>query len=54
MLRRKRLSVRHVEGLGREAAGETGEDRVRIQVKKWAIQTTAKAEAEEANKAKKK
>ena len=33
---------------------ETGEDRVRIQVKKWAIQTTAKAEAEEANKAKKK
>ena len=33
---------------------ETGEDRVRIQVKKWAIQTTAKAEAEEANKTKKK
>ena len=33
---------------------ETGEDRVRIQVKKWAIQTTAKVEAEEANKAKKK
>ena len=33
---------------------ETGEDRVRIQVKKWAIQTTAKAEAEEANKGKKK
>ena len=33
---------------------ETGEDRVRIQVKKWAIQTTAKAEAEEASKAKKK
>ena len=33
---------------------ETGEDRVRIQVKKWAVQTTAKAEAEEANKAKKK
>ena len=33
---------------------ETGEDRVRIQVKKWAIQTTAKAEAEEANKAKNK
>ena len=33
---------------------ETGEDRVRVQVKKWAIQTTAKAEAEEANKTKKK
>ena len=33
---------------------ETGEDRVRIQVKKWAIQTTAKVEAEEASKAKKK
>ena len=33
---------------------ETGEDRVRIQVKKWAIQTTAKAEAEEASKTKKK
>ncbi len=29
---------------------ETGEDRVRIQVKKWAIQTTAKLEAEEASK----
>ena len=27
---------------------ETGEDRVRIQIKKWAIQTTAKFEAEEA------
>ena len=27
---------------------ETGEDRVRIQVKKWAISTTAKMEAEEA------
>ena len=27
---------------------ETGEDRVRIQVKKWAISTTAKAEAAEA------
>lgn len=26
---------------------ETGEDRVRIQVKKWAISTTAKMEAEE-------
>ena len=33
---------------------ETGEDRVRIQTKKWAIQTTAKMEAEEANKYKKK
>ena len=33
---------------------ETGEDRVRIQVKKWAIQTTAKIEAEEANAAKRK
>lgn len=32
---------------------ETGEDRVRIQVKKWAIQSTAKSEAEEANKGKK-
>lgn len=31
---------------------ETGEDRVRIQVKKWAIQTTAKMEAEEAAKTK--
>ena len=29
---------------------ETGEDRVRIQTKKWAIQTTAKLEAEEAAK----
>ena len=28
---------------------ETGEDRVRIQVKKWAIGTTAKMEAEEAS-----
>ena len=28
---------------------ETGEDRVRIQVKKWAISTTAKMEAEEAS-----
>lgn len=27
---------------------ETGEDRVRMQVKKWAISTTAKMEAEEA------
>ncbi|MBR3474274.1 MAG: preprotein translocase subunit YajC [Oscillospiraceae bacterium] len=33
---------------------ETGEDRVRIQVKKWAIQTTAKQEAEEAAKTKRK
>ena len=31
---------------------ETGEDRVRIQVKKWAIQSTAKMEAEEAAKTK--
>ena len=29
---------------------ETGEDRVRLQVKKWAISTTAKMEAEEASK----
>ena len=33
---------------------ETGEDRVRLQTKKWAISTTAKMEAEEAAKAKKK
>ena len=33
---------------------ETGEDRVRIQVKKWAIQTTAKMEAEEAARTKRK
>ncbi len=33
---------------------ETGEDRVRIQVKKWAIQTTAKLEAEEEAKTKRK
>ena len=33
---------------------ETGEDRVRIQAKKWAIQTTAKLEAEEAAKYKRK
>ena len=33
---------------------ETGEDRVRIQTKKWAIQTTAKLEAEEAAKYKSK
>lgn len=33
---------------------ETGEDRVRIQVKKWAIQTTAKMEAEEVAKTKRK
>lgn len=32
---------------------ETGEDRVRLQVKKWAISTTAKMEAEEAAAAKK-
>ena len=32
---------------------ETGEDRVRLQTKKWAISTTAKMEAEEAVKAKK-
>ncbi len=31
---------------------ETGEDRVRIQTKKWAIQTTAKMEAAEAAAAK--
>lgn len=31
---------------------ETGEDRVRIQVKKWAISTTAKMEAEEEAKTK--
>ena len=31
---------------------ETGEDRVRIQVKKWAISTTAKLEAEEEAKTK--
>ena len=29
---------------------ETGEDRVRIQTKKWAISTTAQMEAEEAKK----
>lgn len=33
---------------------ETGEDRVRLQVKKWAISTTAKMEAEEAAAAKSK
>ena len=33
---------------------ETGEDRVRIQVKKWAISTTAKMEAAEAEAKKKK
>ena len=32
---------------------ETGEDRVRLQVKKWAISTTAKIEAEEAAATKK-
>ena len=32
---------------------ETGEDRVRIQIKKWAISTTAKMEAEEAKTGKK-
>ena len=32
---------------------ETGEDRVRIQIKKWAISTTAKMEAEEAKNGKK-
>ena len=32
---------------------ETGEDRVRIQIKKWAISTTAKTEAEEAKSGKK-
>lgn len=32
---------------------ETGEDRVRIQIKKWGISTTAKMEAAEANKGKK-
>lgn len=31
---------------------ETGEDRVRIQIKKWAISTTAKMEAAEAEAAK--
>ena len=31
---------------------ETGEDRVRMQVKKWAISTTAKLEAEEEAKTK--
>ena len=33
---------------------ETGEDRVRLQVKKWAISTTAKMEAEEAASQKRK
>jgi len=33
---------------------ETGEDRVRIQIKKWAISTTAKMEAAEAEARKKK
>ena len=32
---------------------ETGEDRVRIQIKKWAISTTAKMESEEAKSGKK-
>ena len=32
---------------------ETGEDRVRIQIKKWGISTTAKIEAEEAANTKK-
>ena len=32
---------------------ETGEDRVRLQTKKWAISTTAKMEAEEAKTGKK-
>ena len=31
---------------------ETGEDRVRMQIKKWGISTTAQMEAEEAAKAK--
>ena len=33
---------------------ETGEDRVRIQIKKWAISTTARMEAAEAEAKKKK
>ena len=33
---------------------ETGEDRVRIQIKKWGVSTTAKMEAEEAAAATKK
>lgn len=33
---------------------ETGEDRVRIQIKKWAISTTARMEAAEADARKKK
>ena len=33
---------------------ETGEDRVRVQTKKWAVQSTAKMEAEEASKTKRK
>ena len=33
---------------------ETGEDRVRLQVKKWAVSTTAKMEAEEAASKKRK
>ena len=32
---------------------ETGEDRVRIQTKKWAVSTTAKQEAEDAAKGRK-
>ncbi len=32
---------------------ETGEDRVRIQIKKWGVSTTAKIEAEEAAASKK-
>ena len=32
---------------------ETGEDRVRIQIKKWGVSTTAKIEAEEAAATKK-
>lgn len=42
-----------VQVTGDTVTFETGEDRVRIQTKKWAIQTTAKFEAEEAKKGRK-
>jgi len=44
------MTGRIVQVAGDTLTFETGEDRVRIQVKKWAISTTAKMEAEEAKK----
>ena len=50
---RKKALSRIVQVTEDTVTFETGEDRVRIQIKKWGVSTTAKLEAEEAAATKK-